>query len=257
MPSYHPISRTRHATLFWSRHRNYAHAKQAQIAPLVWAEVAKAAVEYPIGFIVKNQSAELVCLLGIESEKCLFVGQNNAWQGQYIPAAFRSFPFALCPDEQGKPVLCIDEHSGLTSPETGDERFFTPEGSVSPALQSILDFLSTINASKTATQTMTQALLNHGVLTPWPITLETSNGKKQLEGLHRIDEAALNAISHDALLQLHSTKALALAYYQLLSQQHLPKLATLYELHQKTTAKPTQIAHQLNDDEGISFDEFY
>jgi hypothetical protein len=64
----------------------------------------------------------------------------------------------------------------------------------------------------------------HKLVKPWPVKLKTESGETMVEGLHCIDETALNALPPDALLELRNTGALALAYCQLLSMQNLQLL---------------------------------
>ena len=59
--------------------------------------------------------------------------------------------------------------------------------------------------------------------------------EQQVEGLFRIDEAALNALPADALAEVRDANALALAYCQLLSQQRLQALGKL--AHERNEAE--------------------
>ncbi len=67
----------------------------------------------------------------------------------------------------------------------------------------------------------------HQLIQPWPIKLQTTAGEQAVEGLFRIDEAALNQLPAEALIELRNTGALLCAYCQLLSMQHLQTLGQL------------------------------
>ena len=60
-----------------------------------------------------------------------------------------------------------------------------------------------------------------------------------MQGLYRIDEARLNALSAPALKEIQAAGALAMAYSQLLSMQHLPTLGQLAQLHAQAQSQQT------------------
>jgi len=62
------------------------------------------------------------------------------------------------------------------------------------------------------------------LIQPWPRNLQQGENTVPVEGFHRIDEAALNALPDEAFLALRKTGALPLAYAQLLSMNQLGKL---------------------------------
>jgi len=73
--------------------------------------------------------------------------------------------------------------------------------------------------------------------------------EQAVEGLFRIDEAALNQLPADAFMELRDSGALVLAYCQLLSMQHLPVLGQLAQLHaqaEQKAALPTTPGGELN-----------
>lgn len=236
-----PISRSEFSDKRWKRHRDYQHAAQAQTAPLVFSEFIKAALHYPIGLADDGQGQfSPLCLLGLETEQNLMVGPQGQWLGDYIPACFRSYPFRLASAEDGQKVLCFVQDSGLLSHEPEDENFFTDDGEVAPALQEILNFLNQIEASRQSTAAMCAALAKHQLLMPWPIALKTADGDKHINGLYRINEEALNQLDKDALFELHQHHALGLAYFQMLSQQHLAALSQRLQLKQQQQASNNQ-----------------
>ena len=58
-----------------------------------------------------------------------------------------------------------------------------------------------------------------------------------VEGLYRIDEAAMNWLAAAVLMEVRDAGALALAYCQRLSMQHLPLMGQLVEAHAQADAK--------------------
>ena len=96
--------------------------------------------------------------------------------------------------------------------------------------------------SRLATAAACAALHRHGLIRPWPITVKTEAGEQSVAGLHQIDEAALAQLPGDALQELARAGALAVAYCQLLSMQHLPALGQLAQARAQAAAAAVQAA---------------
>jgi hypothetical protein len=97
----------------------------------------------------------------------------------------------------------------------------------------VLDFLVQLDANRIATGRAVAALAGAEALAPWPLEVETAEGRKAVAGLFRVDEARLNALDADAFLALRAAGALPLAYAQLLSMGQLSVFQTLAQLQQQ------------------------
>ena len=237
MPNFQAISRERHATLRWKRYSNYTFAAADSVAPLVAAELPRAVMSLPIAFIEQGGTFVPAAVLGLQPGNNVFVAPDWHWVGQYIPAAFRSYPFRLAKTEDGQLVLCIDEDSGLVSEGSAGESFFDENGEPAQAIVDILGFLTQIETSRAVTAAACAILQKHALIRPWTITLKTDTGEQQIAGLFQIDEAALNQLPGEALLEVRQAGALPIAYCQLLSMQHLPLLGQLTEAQNKASAQ--------------------
>lgn len=237
MPNILPVTRERHAALRWRRYTNYTFAAADTVAALVAAELPRAAMSLPIAFIEQGETYVPAAVLGLQSGNNAFVSSDWRWVGQYIPALFRAHPFRLAQTDAGKHVLCVDEDSGLVGNWPAGEAFFGEDGEPAPALRDVLAFLTSLEQSRTVTLSACKALREHALIQPWPITIKTENGERQIGGLFRIDEAALNALSADALFEIRAAGALPVAYCQLLSMQHLPALGQLIDAQNKASAR--------------------
>jgi SapC len=221
-PQYTAVTRERHTGKKWQRSRGYGFAANDALAPVVSAELARAARALPLAFLHKAGRLVLVAVLSLTPSRNMLVGPDGRWLGHYIPACFRSYPFRLFPaKETGRLVLCIEEDGGVG---TDGEDFFDQEGNLSPILKKVFDFLSEYERSRQATDVAVSALAEAGVVRPWPIQIEAGNN---IAGLHRIDEAALNALSDDAFVKLRKSFALPIAYAQMLSAPHINVLEQL------------------------------
>lgn len=234
------ISRNRHASKRWIRYTNFSFAATEALATLVAQELPQAIMHLPIGFADAEGAFTPVAIQGLKPGKNLFVALDGRWLGGYIPFAYRCYPFLLVDSEDGQQVMCINEASGLLS-DTHGEPFFGEDGQPSKAVADVLSFLNQVAASRQATQRICTVLQKHNLIQPWPIKLRGAEGDPaaewEIEGLYRVDEAKLNQLAADALMELRDTGALTVAYCQLLSMQHLPKLALYADAYAQVDAK--------------------
>ncbi|MBC7859880.1 MAG: SapC family protein [Burkholderiaceae bacterium] len=237
MPNFQVINKTAHATRRWLRNANYSFTANERMAALVAAELPKAMMGMPIGFVAQGEGFVPVVLLSLIEERNLFVAQDGRWLGTYVPAAYRAHPFRLARTPEGKDVLCIDE--GSIAPEGGadGQPFFDDDGEPAKTVLEVLDLLTKTEQNRVATEAACALLQRHGLLQPWPVSVQTEAGARQIGGLFQVNEEALNAVPAEALAELRSGGALMIAYSQMLSMQHLQKLGALAEGHAKVAAQ--------------------
>jgi len=217
----------RHAHKHWTRFSSYAFARDRAVAPLVGAEMARAALSLPVVFLQQGETWLPSALLGLAPDTNLFVSPDGRWLAGYVPAALRGYPFQLARAQDDQWVLCVDESSELIVDGPEGEAFFDADNQASPAVKEILDFLGQVARNREATEKACAALARHGCLRPCPITVKTDSGDKQITDLYQLDESALNQLDDTAFLELRHHGALPIAYLQTLSLQHLPRLSEL------------------------------
>lgn len=251
MSNFQAVSTTTHADKRWKRYDSYNFAAKDLVIPLVAQEFPHALMHMPVGFIKQEDDFVPVAILGLQSGQNLFVAPDGRWIGSYIPAAYRIYPFQLANSTDGQRVLVIDDDSGLVvdSGSNEGEVFFDEDGNPARALQDVLDFLVQLQGYKELTQSMSAVLAGHKLIHPWPITIQSEAGERKIEGLYRIDEAALTALPEEAFADLRRAGALPIAYCQLLSMQHLQTLGKLAEAHNNTgQLEPDVAGGELNLD---------
>lgn len=242
MPKIKPITKSEFVGRHWGRYTDYTFAANDAIVPLVMQELPKAQLTMPIGFAFKEDQAFPVAVQSLQPGTNMFVGQDGRWLGRYVPAAYRGYPFMLADTEDGKQVLCIDEESGLISDAQGEE-FFTSSGEMSKAVSDVLNFLQQVQRDRQRTLQICAVLKKHDLLQPWPIRVKVEEGaeEKNVEGLYRVDEKALNQLEYKAYKEVSQAGALPLVYCQLLSMQHLQDVARLHSLHQQKAATASEV----------------
>ena len=238
------INYQRHGGKRWlSFGSDFGFAAQTAVVPLVVRELPKATMAFPIGFIREGKTLGPAAIMSLETKHNLFVAADGRWLGGYQPAALRSFPFRLIKTKSGEFALCIDEESGLITDSKDGEPFF--EGrEISAGLKQVLDFLTQFEQNKVATERACVALERHDVIKPWTITIKAGKEEKRIEGIYRIDEAALKALPMESYDDLRQSNALLIAYCQLLSMQHLPELGRLTDAYAAQHQETEVILHQ-------------
>lgn len=241
-----PITRERHAGKRWLRYTSYAFAAQDAVAPLVAAELPKAATALPVGLIARGQSFTLVAIMGLALGQNLLVSSEGQWVGRYVPAVYRGYPFHLLETEDGQQALCIDEDSGLLTDSPEGEPFFDDAGQPAKAVTAVLDFLSQVSVNRRVTERLCAVLQRHDLIQPWPIVVKGDAGEQRIEGLYQIDETALDALPAEAFLELRQAGALPVIYSQLLSKQHLAALGPLAEARAKVANSVAMLGEELD-----------
>jgi hypothetical protein len=246
MANFQPLTVSRHADKGWWRSPNYSFAASDTVAPLVAAELVKAASIVPIAFMSVGDDFVTVAVMGLEPGRNLLIGSDGRCSLSYIPAAYRGYPFQLLKTpEGGKMVLCFDEDSGLMSDGEG-ELFFDAGGRPAQTVTNVLNFLTQVHGSHLVTIQLCSLLRTHNLFQPWPITLQSGDKKYCFNGLHRIDETAFNALSPEVLVDLRNSGALNMVYCQLISIQHMPMLIKLAETQDTQVQLPLMPTGDLN-----------
>lgn len=236
MSAIQPVSRSRHARLRWRRVDSYAFASSTALAPLAAAEVPRAAHAFPLAFVQQDGEWTLSAVLGLMPGQSLYVGPQGRWTGAYVPAAFRAYPFRAGWNEARQPVLCVDEGTGLVVEEGEGKPFFDEAGQLSSSVTQIWEFLQDVVRSEAVLIQSSKALHAAGVIEPWPITVQGASGAQQIEGLHRINEGALNTMEDTAFGTLRRAGVVGLAYAQLLSMGNLVTLGELAQARAQAEA---------------------
>ena len=117
-----------------------------------------------------------------------------------------------CPD--------IGDSDSLTDGPEG-QPLFDENGIPTKAVSQVLEFLTAIESNRVLTATVCNALQAHQLIVPWAITVQSDTGQQKIEGLYKIDEAALNALSSEDFAGLRQNGTLTLCYCQMLSMQNL------------------------------------
>jgi hypothetical protein len=254
------VTKQSHESKSWQRFASYEFAGRECFVPVTAAEVPDAALSLPLAFVRQKDHFILAAVLSLIPGINLFVSPDGQWLGKYVPSEFRGYPFRLARGGPEKELmLCVDEDSGLVHADrTSGDPFFDHDGELSKPVNEVLTFLTHQERSRTVTRERVADLAAAGLIQEWPLTVRINDREKKVLGLHRIDEAKLNALETGPFLDVR--RALPIAYAQMLSMGHvmeLEKMAQQYQMapqQQQMEDKTPDFLAAFGDDDMISFE---
>ncbi|KAA5606088.1 SapC family protein [Roseospira marina] len=253
MPSFVPLQSSNPNHRAYIPPNTFPIARNQALAAIGRAELPRAGHAFPLGFQRTPDGPVLVALMGLGPENNLFLTHDARWAGAYVPATYRAWPFALGTTQDNRTVVCIDETAGVPAETAGARALFDAADQPTAFLQELMTFLSQSRNDLVATRAACAALDSHGLLVDWPITINAGETQRPIEGLLKVDEAALNGAGADVLDALNKAGALAVAYGQLLSMTNLSILAKLAEAHARAAEKLQERAKDAS--EMFAFDD--
>jgi len=234
--SFQPLDTEEHRTHGFKVNTGFDFAAGDMLAPVLLAELTRILPHYPLVFRrqAENGRFQLNVLLGFKPGGNLFVDAQNQWHPDcYVPSVYRSYPFVMKKvrkDGGVRGLICFDRRSGLyrenPDPQQREVRFFDDDGHLQPGMKKLVTLLEKTTHNREVTQAAVDALADAQVLVPWEVRAVRGGEPPEtvIQGLYRIDEAALNSLDADSLLSLQRNHALTAAYAQLLSMDRIRPL---------------------------------
>jgi hypothetical protein len=218
-----PVSSQKHGGWSVKTGADYSFAKGANSVPLLAAEFPNSTMDYAIVFAGEGSQVMPMCILGIQDGQNLYVGNDGSWQGRYIPAFLRRYPFVFSSNDDGKTfTLCIDEQFAGCNTDGVGERLFDSQGERTQYLQGVLGFLQAFQAQFQRTQAFCRKLVDLNLLDPMQAQFETASGQRMsLGGFSAVNREKLKALPGETLAQLAATDELELIYLHLQSMNNM------------------------------------
>lgn len=199
------------------------------------AEMADVALEYPVVFVRvgggegQNPAIAPLAVFGLKQGSNVFI-KNDQWQGRYLPAYIRRYPFAMArlSDANNDMALCLDIDSGAFS-ETEGEVLFKEDGEASELLLNAKQFCENFEIEAERTRQACEALQQLNVLQDMRFEAQLPNGEKlDVDGFMTINEKTLAELPDDKILELHRNGLMEVITMHRLSLRHMSRLAELY-----------------------------
>lgn len=235
-----PVSNGRHGKCSIEASKTYAFARHVNSVPLMAVEFPQAAPEYAIVFAANGDEIVPVVILGARKDENLYVQDDAAWAGNYIPAFVRRYPFVFSTSDDGKTfTLCVDEaFPGLNYQGKG-QALFTDDGKHTPYVDNVLKFLQEYRAQFVRTQAFCRKLKALDLLEPMQAQFSMNTGEKMsLGGFLAVDRKKLKALPGETLAELARTDELELIYLHLQSMRNFTEVKNRLVLIQGGKAAP-------------------
>ena len=120
-----PLNPAKHANWRLQGRTGYEFSRGANCVPVMAVEFLKAGRESPLVFLEQNDIVLPVGLLGLRQGENLSLSATGEWNGDYVPAHIRRYPFIFAASPDGSSfTLCIDEsYVGFSQSDAGDVLF--------------------------------------------------------------------------------------------------------------------------------------
>jgi len=206
---------------------DFSFCAQTNSIPLAAVEFFDAAREYPIAFTGKDAGPMFpIALVGVRQNENLFVEAGGRWDGRYIPAFVRRYPFVLAEKQDAEDFnVYLDEAYPGFGAEQG-ERLFTDGGEYSPLLKQALEFLGNYQGEIKRTRLFVERLQALDLLVPRVLEVVRPGQQPMvLQGFSVVDEQRLQALDDAKLLDLARSGLLAWIHAHLMSLGNVANLA--------------------------------
>lgn len=221
------LDRARHRSLRVKTTDSLAFAGKANSLFVAAAEFSEAMKEYAIVF-TRTPAGKVspVLMLGLRARENLFVGEDGRWQGSYVPAFLRRYPFVLAQLAGGNRGVCIDEgYEGIS--ETEGHALFDEQGANTPFLDNAVEFLNRYQEEFARTEVFCQRIDQAGLLREMNAKADLQDGRSfTISGLLVVDEAKLMALPDATALGLLRSGELHLVSMHLASLSNMQRLVT-------------------------------
>ena len=218
-----PVSVEAHKGWSVKTENDFSFAREVNSVPVLAAEFATSALEYTIIFAGDGDVVFPSVILGMKEGQNSQVKEDGTWDGRYVPAFFRRYPFVFAASEnQDTFTLCIDEeYEGLNKKGKG-ERLFDVDGKRTLYLENVLAFSTEYQAQFTRTQAFAKRLQDLDLLEPAQAQFNTAGGERtKLSGFKTINREKLRNLPADTLAEMAKTDELELCYLHLQSLNNL------------------------------------
>lgn len=247
-----PVSSERHRDLSIKAGRDYSFAAKTNSVPLTAVEFQRAAAEYAIVFAGAGDSIMPVAVLGSAADQNLFVKDDGTWDGKYVPAFVRRYPFVFSSTDQGKTfTLCVDEVFNGCNRDGRGERLFDASGERTQYLQTVLSFLQDYQAHFQRTKAFCARLNELGLFEPMQAQFTLPDGeRKNLTGFMVVSRAKLKALDDAVLAGMVRSDEMEMIFLHLQSMQNFGNMLQRIGAKPATTgAEAASEASELTADE--------
>lgn len=215
------LNRESHCNLKFTPSDKFRFSREINSVPLTGIEFFEVSRDLPI-FFSRSETGQYLplALLSLRNNQHAQIDEVGVWQGNYVPAFIRRYPFAMTDNQ----TVCFDAECDQFSEQDG-QPLFNENGENSETLNNVLQFLTNFDKSFKVTREFCDALAEQGLFKPFDIQVMGGDGKPvRLEGLHAVDETKLLGVDAEQVQHWFKSGQLAWIY------AHLHSLGALRQL---------------------------
>jgi SapC. len=177
-----PLAKDKHRDLRYQKSDNYSFASTVNNVPVSGHEFFHCSRHYPVMFVETSAGGFLpVALLSITANSHQL---GDRWEGVYVPAFVKRYPFALAENQD---VVMIDEDAPHFK-TAGGELLFDDQGEPTPELRDILEYLDALNKGHSQTLEYVKALKVKGLLSRCKSTVKLLDREVKLDSFFVVNE---------------------------------------------------------------------
>lgn len=194
------------------------------VVPLMLQEFTAAAPHYPIFFLQINEKQySAVGVFGLKEGQNLLL-KDGKFEGTYLPAAIRCYPFTLAQASEEQLILCINEQADNVS-NTEGQALFNEDGSQTEFFQGINNFFRDYIDANTANKNVLDQIVEMGLLRADGLQYRDAAGNEnRVNGFFVIDQEKFNALSDEQFLTLRKFGVLPAIYAHFASLERIGNL---------------------------------
>lgn len=212
------LDRKTHQQLRLKRQDSLDFARDANAVPASGVEFFEASRDFPILFINDDKGDFTPLILLSLREKGHPLGRT--WDGVYMPAFVRRYPFAM----SSEGTIIIDKQAPHLQEDEGDP-LFTEDGENTEVLNTIVRFLNTVDHGIKQTQEFCRACAERDFFKPFDAQVQIVESKPvSLSSFFVIDEEKVAKLGDEEVAQWFRNGWLAWVYAHLHSQTALYRL---------------------------------
>lgn len=195
------------------------------IAPLMLQEFAAAAAFYPIFFLQVNEEFAPVAVFGLKEGQNLFI-KDQKWEGQYVPAGIRAYPFSLAQASDDQLLLCVNEQADNIS-RTEGQALFNEDNTPTEFFDGVNKFFRDYIDANAVSRNIMAQIKEMGLLKADGLQYRDLAGKEhRLNGFFVIDREKFEALSDEQFLSLRKFGVLQAIYAHFSSLDRIGSLIT-------------------------------
>ena len=196
--------------------------QERHIAPLMLQEFATAATFYPIFFLEVKDEFAPVAVFGLKESQNLFLNEDK-WEGRYIPAALRAYPFSLAQTNDDQLLLCVNEQADNVS-RTEGQALFNDDATPTEFFDGINKYFKDyIDASAVSRNIMSQ-MKEMGLFKADALQYKVNGQDNRLDGFFVIDREKFEALTDEQFLSLRKFGVLPAIYAHFSSLERVSDL---------------------------------